>query len=92
MSDSEARVELGEDVAWIAAALVLVASLGGAIVLAEWPLWGVTLEDREDPRLVEPAENGTELWPYTPSAGVSTAGRGASRWCSTATPTTSTPR
>lgn len=56
------------DAAWIAAALVLVASLGGAVVLAEWPLWGVQPDPAGEPHLVEPAEGGTELWPYTARA------------------------
>lgn len=56
------------DAAWIAAALVLVASLGGAVVLAEWPLWGVQPDPTGEPHLVEPAEGGTELWPYTARA------------------------
>ena len=67
MSEPDGEVEISEDAAWVAAALVLVASLGGAVVLAEWPLWGVDLEDREEPRMVQPAENGTAMWPYTSS-------------------------
>jgi hypothetical protein len=51
--------------AWTAAALLLVASLGGAVVLAEWPLWGVGGGDAEEPALVQPQDAGTELWPYT---------------------------
>lgn len=51
--------------AWTAAALVLFASLVGAVSIAEWPLWGVSGEDEGEAHLVEPAENGTKLWPYT---------------------------
>ncbi len=51
--------------AWTAVALVLFASLGGAVVVAEWPVWGISVEESEDPQLVEPVEGGTELWPYT---------------------------
>ena len=61
---TEPDPEVSEKAAWTAVALLLVASLCGAVVLAEWPLWGVQLED-EDPSTVEPVENGTELWPYT---------------------------
>ena len=56
-SDSEA--------AWIAAAVVLLACLGGAIVLAEWPLVGVPPEEPAEPQLVTPDDDGTQLWPYT---------------------------
>ena len=65
---SDATVELGDNAAWAAAALVLVAALGGAVVLAEWPLWGVEPDEPEEPLLVEPGEGGTELWPYTARA------------------------
>lgn len=68
MSESDAELEFGEDAAWVAAALVLVAALGGAVVLAEWPLWGVQVEAPEEPHLVEPVEGGTQLWPYTARA------------------------
>jgi hypothetical protein len=57
--------DAGGDAAWIAAAVVLFACLGGAVVLAEWPLWGVPPDAPEEPRLVEPADDGTRLWPYT---------------------------
>jgi len=66
--ESELELEMGEDAAWVAVALVLVASLGGAVVLAEWPLWGVEPDASEGPHLVEPTEGGTELWPYTARA------------------------
>ena len=65
MDDSGGELDIGGDAAWVAAALVLVASLGGAIVLAEWPLSGVPTEQPSEPELVEPTENGTALWPYT---------------------------
>lgn len=65
MPRPEGKLEIREDAAWVAAALVLFASLGGAVVLAEWPLWGVHTEQVDDPTLVTPAENGTEMWPYT---------------------------
>lgn len=68
MDGTSADIELGEDAAWVAAALVIAASLGGAVVLAEWPLWGVDPDDPDEPRLVTPGEGGTELWPYTASA------------------------
>ena len=68
MSDPDGEVEISEDAAWVAAALVVLASLGGAVVLAEWPLWGVHLEDDREPQLVQPVENGTEMWPYTTKA------------------------
>jgi len=38
------------------------------VVLAEWPLLGVTPEEPEEPDLVEPIEGGTQLWPYTARA------------------------
>lgn len=65
MSASDGAVEISADAAWVAAALVLVASLGGAVVLAEWPLSGVQSPESDDPRLVEPGDGGTQLWPYT---------------------------
>lgn len=65
MEDSGGELDIGGDAAWVAAALVLVASLGGAIVLAEWPLWGVPGEGPSEPQLVQPTDNGTQLWPYT---------------------------
>jgi hypothetical protein len=65
--DGDIDIEVGEDAAWVAAALVLVAALGGAVVLADWPLWGVEGGERSGPQLVEPADNGTGLWPYTSS-------------------------
>ncbi|MUV86122.1 hypothetical protein GJ631_05920 [Natronomonas sp. CBA1123] len=65
MGNSEGEFDIGDEAAWVAAALVLVASLGGAIVLAEWPLWGVPTEQPSEPQLVEPTDNGTKLWPYT---------------------------
>lgn len=67
MEDSGGELDIGGDAAWVAAALVLVASLGGAIVLAEWPLSGVPTAQPSEPKLVEPTDNGTELWPYTAS-------------------------
>jgi hypothetical protein len=57
--------ERRQGAAWTAAALLLFASLLGAVVIAEWPLWGFSTDDVEEPKLVEPAENGTQLWPYT---------------------------
>jgi len=65
MEDSGGELDIGGDAAWVAAALVLVASLGGAVVLAEWPLWGVSTAQPAEPQLVEPTDNGTALWPYT---------------------------
>lgn len=50
---------------WAAVALLLVASLAGAVVLAEWPRSGVPAEESGEPETVTPVENGTELWPYT---------------------------
>ena len=64
MTDSDP--EAGGKAAWTAVTLLLVASLCGAVILAEWPLRGVQLEEEEDsPSTVEPVENGTVLWPYT---------------------------
>lgn len=68
MTGSDAELELGEDAAWVAAALILVASLSGAVVLAKWPLWGVPTDDPGEPQFVEPADGGTKLWPYTSRA------------------------
>ncbi|MFQ3318226.1 MAG: hypothetical protein ACI8UR_000242 [Natronomonas sp.] len=65
MSDAAGQLDIGADAAWVAAALLLVACLGGAVVLAEWPLLGVTPEQPDEPTLVEPADDGTKLWPYT---------------------------
>jgi hypothetical protein len=62
---SGAEMEPGQKAAWTAAAVLLVASLGGAAVLAEWPLWGVQPDAEERTQLVQPTEGGTELWPYT---------------------------
>ena len=52
---------------WIAVAAVCLACLGGAVVLAEWPLSGVAPEPPEEPQsqFVEPIDGGTRLWPYT---------------------------
>jgi hypothetical protein len=52
---------------WIAVAVVCLACLGGAVVLAEWPLSGVAPDAPEEPRsqFVEPTDGGTRLWPYT---------------------------
>ncbi|WP_181692885.1 hypothetical protein [Natronomonas sp. LN261] len=68
MTRSDGASGFEGDAAWIAVALVLVASLGGAVVLAEWPLRGVQPESPEAPHLVEPSEGGTKLWPYTARA------------------------
>ena len=68
MDGPDGDIELGEDAAWIAAALVIVAALSGAVLLAEWPLWGVDPDDPDEPNLVTPGEGDTELWPYTASA------------------------
>jgi hypothetical protein len=64
-SDPEFELEFGSDAAWVAAAIVLVACLGGAVVLAEWPFWGVALDQPEEPRMVTVGDAETELWPYT---------------------------
>ena len=61
---TDAEFETGSKAAWTAAAAILLASLTGAVVLAEWPLWSVG-GGSEDPTLVQPADNGSELWPYT---------------------------
>lgn len=69
MNADGAQLELSEDAAWAAAALVLVATLGGAVVLAEWPLWGVAPDEPDEPLLVEPGgDETTKLWPYTSRA------------------------
>ncbi len=70
MADRDEFMDLNEDAAWIAAAFIFVAMLTGAIVLAEWPLWGVAVQDIDEPRLVQPTDdgNGTRLWPYTARA------------------------
>lgn len=69
MVESEIELEFDEEAAWVAAAaVVLAASLGGAVVLAEWPLWGVSAGEPTEPNIVEPTEGGTELWPYTARA------------------------
>lgn len=65
MSMSDDGLELGDDAAWVAVALVLIASFGGAVFLAEWPLFGVPTEEPDEPHLVEPSEGETQLWPYT---------------------------
>jgi len=64
-ADPEPELEPGSKAAWTAAAVLLVATLGGAVVLAEWPLWGVTLDETEEPNTVQPGGNGTQIWPYT---------------------------
>ena len=77
MADSGGEFELGGDAAWVAAVVVLLASLGGAIVLAEWPLLGAQTESPTEPQLVEPTDGGTKLWPYTakrPAHGSRTLG------------------
>jgi hypothetical protein len=68
MGDRDGTVEISENAAWLAAAVVLVVSLGGAVVLAEWPLSGVPPDEPEKPHLVEPTDGGTKLWPYTARA------------------------
>ena len=59
------RQNAGGPGAWTAVTILLVASLGGAVVLAEGPLRSNPLEEPPEPRTVTPVENGTELWPYT---------------------------
>ncbi len=54
----------GGKAAWTAAALLLFVALCGAVLLAEWPLWGVQLEAAGE-TTVEPVDGGTGLWPYT---------------------------
>jgi hypothetical protein len=68
MGQTDAEIDLGSDAAWVAAALVLMASLSGAVVLAEWPFWGVQLEQPEEPDLVTVGDAESELWPYTARA------------------------
>ena len=68
MDEEGKRFERRQGAAWTAAALLLFASLLGAVVIAEWPLWGFSTEETEEPMLVEPVENGTQLWPYTSRA------------------------
>ncbi|WP_336136354.1 hypothetical protein [Natronomonas amylolytica] len=65
MGQTDGELDLGSDAAWVAAALVLVASLSGAVVLAEWPFWGVQPEQPEDPDLITVGDAEAELWPYT---------------------------
>lgn len=61
-------VDIGEaNAAWVAVVVVLLTSLTGAVVLAEWPIWGVHPEDPSEPHLVQPVGDGTHLWPYTAS-------------------------
>lgn len=91
MSVSDDAFELDGDAAWLAAAIVLVASLGGAVVLAEWPLWGVTPDEPEDPNLVEPTDGGTKLWPTRPVHSTTRVERSVLTWSFTATRTRSTP-
>ncbi|WP_254841194.1 hypothetical protein [Natronomonas marina] len=55
----------GERAAWTAAALLLVASLAGAVVLSEWPRRGSPIENPAEPTTVRPVEDGSGLWPYT---------------------------
>ncbi len=55
----------GQRAAWTAAALLLLASLAGAVVLAEWPRSGIPAEEPAEPKTVTPVDDGTELWPYT---------------------------
>lgn len=65
---TDAEFEPGSKAAWTAAAALLLASLTGAVVLAEWPLWSVgSGGSTHDPGLVAPADNGSELWPHTAS-------------------------
>ena len=65
MASPDELGEFDDAAAWIAIVVVFAACLGGAAVLAEWPLWGIQPEISEEPRFVEPTENGTALWPYT---------------------------
>ena len=55
------RQNAGGPGAWTAVTILLVASLGGAVVLAEGPLRSNPLEEPPEPRTVTPVENGTEL-------------------------------
>jgi hypothetical protein len=63
MNDSEGDREVTP--AWIAAAILLVAALGGAIAVGTWPLGAAGAEGPTEPRLIEPVDDGTLLWPYT---------------------------
>ena len=63
MNDSEADREVTP--AWIVAAILLLAALGGAIALGTWPLGGSGAGEPTEPRLIEPVDDGTLLWPYT---------------------------
>lgn len=65
MADSDDTLGSDSEAAWIAAAVVLFACLGGAVVLAEWPLVGVPPDEPTEPQLVAPDDGGTQLWPYT---------------------------
>jgi hypothetical protein len=51
--------------AWGAVALLLVASLAGAVVVADWQRTGIGDQRTSAPETVAPVETGTELWPYT---------------------------
>ena len=62
---TDVEYEPGPKAAWTAAAVLLVAALTGAVVLSEWPLWGVGGGGPSEPNIVQPGENGSELWPYT---------------------------
>lgn len=68
MSDPEETFEIDDDAAWVAAAVVFAACLGGAIVITALPGSGLAPVDTEEPNLVEPTDGGTELWPYTSTA------------------------
>jgi hypothetical protein len=68
MSRQDPQIDLESDAAWVAAALVLAACLSGAVVLAEWPFWGVQADQPEEPTLVTIGDAETELWPYTARA------------------------
>lgn len=68
MDEQEPSVDLGSDAAWVAAALLLAATLSGAVVLAEWPVWGVQIDQPDEPELVTVGDAETELWPYTARA------------------------
>jgi hypothetical protein len=65
MGTPDATVEFDGDAAWIAAAVLFAACLGGAVVLAEWPLMGIPPDEPPEPQFVEPGDGGTQLWPYT---------------------------
>jgi hypothetical protein len=68
MSQQDPPIDLGSDAAWVAAAIVLAACLSGAVVLAEWPFWGVQIDQPDEPDLVTVGDAETELWPYTARA------------------------